>query len=268
MTIGTTARFIVLGSALLCVTACGSTSPGKRSSAHPAPYPPPSAVNTMPETKRALVQKVIVLPDADHAIRDLLAQVYRDKSTAGCASLRNWTQDDLALWSDYSHFARHYIARAMSEDMFELAYGSVYVEPVLKDSRNASPGSFLETKARSKRPTLEWHTDILRRPGSGSSSGVVNPGSVTYDLEIYDRHRLICTAEGLTGTRHKVTTPLERCQDLRWTVRPVFEMNGETRYGVWKRYHTDDKGNAGHVGSDAAKAPAYTATFATLKTKC
>ncbi len=209
--------------------------------------------------------------------------------------LINWTADDNAVWKTYANFARHYLGRALAADLFgriDLEHELVPVESV--DAEFARKSSqVLETDSLA--PTLAWQLNL----GDGNSAygafgAAIDPSAVTYDLEIFDNRQLVYDAAGIAGSSYRLSYELEPCQTYRWSVRPVYTVDGSTRFGEWMRLAYDpeadpkakknkkDKKNSeatstaapvvdkykGLKGRQASAAPAYIQDFASLAIAC
>jgi hypothetical protein len=186
---------------------------------------------------------------------------YQDRDT-----LSNWTDNDNAVWRDYTNFARHYIGRELAADLFHAVALKHSLLPVKSDNvsvinRNAWQGS---SKKRS--PTLSWE---LQLPGSDTDpiwASSIDAANIFFDIEIYDLHRPVYSRQDIQESRHTVTAQLDPCQTYRWSVRPSYHVDGEIRYGEWMRSNTVS-GN-GNEGTHASAVPAYLDGFATLEIKC
>ena len=185
---------------------------------------------------------------------------YQDRDT-----LRNWTADDNAAWRNFANFARHYVGREIADRV----YGSAGVAEALRPvkSRTVSVGKRDPWRGSSKRllPTLAWE---LERPADDSNpawAAGIDESSIYYDVEIYDLQRPVYRARQVPDPSHTVTAPLEPCQTYRWSVRPVYHVGGEVRYGAWMRSGTEGNGN---IGKSASEVPAYLYDFAELEVHC
>ena len=100
----------------------------------------------------------------------------------------------------------------------------------------------------------------------------VAKSTITYDLEIYDNHRLVYSRKGLPDARHVVPEHEGLCGSYRWSVRPVFDDGSRVAHGEWMRSQPDAEngvaGRNGLVGRNASIAPAYTQDFASLNVRC
>ncbi len=121
--------------------------------------------------------------------------------------------------------------------------------------------------ATSAKPTLTWEL-ILLGDDMYSWADKIDEDDVDYDLEIYDSHRLVYTARDIAEPHHVVAAALDECQTYRWTVRPTYRFDGNTRVGEWMRYYSARNKAAGHLGTKASETPAFTTGFAQLRTLC
>lgn len=189
---------------------------------------------------------------------------YRDRD-----DLAKWTANDLELWHDYLNFARHYLAREIAADFLERYQLRHELQPVKTSSAKPADDSAWQMKTRGEHPELAWSLDLLGGDGYGPWVSGLSGESTAYDLEIYDRHRLVYTVRGLQQSSHQVTVPLERCSKLWWTVRPSYTADdGHTRYGEWMRKYRSPELDDGHVGWEASAVPAFVKGFAVLRTSC
>lgn len=182
--------------------------------------------------------------------------------------LRNWTEDDVALWRTYLHFARHYFARKISADLFEEYELRHELRPVPTESVAPVKNDDWQAKSESASPILAWNLRLMGRDSYGPWTDEITEANTFFDLEIYDNQRLIYSAQQIADSHHQVTQPLGKCQDLHWTVRPSYHVGGKIRYGEWMRYYTSASLNEGYVGTKASETPAFLRGFALLKTAC
>ena len=210
--------------------------------------------------------------------------------------LVNWTANDNAVWKSYANFARHYLGRALAADMFgriDLEHELVPIEsPDAGFARKST--QVLETDALA--PTLAWKLTLLDGNGAyGTLAESIDPAQVTYDLEVFDNRQLVYDAQGIVGSSYRLTYELEPCQTYRWSVRPVYSVDGSTRFGEWMRFAYDPDADSkarkkkkskkkaaeatstaapavdkfkGLRGRQASATPAYTQDFAGLAIEC
>ena len=214
---------------------------------------------------------------------------YRDRDTLG-----NWTANDKALWHSYMNFARYYLGRELAADVF----GRVDLEQELTPEKSVDTKLDRKNRQRvttdSVTPTLAWTLKVNGGNAYGSWVEAIDPARVRYDIEVFDDRQLVYDAQAVGGLSHRLSYPLEPCSSYRWSVRPVYDANGSTRFGEWMRFDdaTDDEKASsrkkskkqikqeaeaakeraefgkGLIGRQASLAPAYTQDFAELSVAC
>jgi len=182
--------------------------------------------------------------------------------------LQNWIEDDAALWRTYLHFARHYFARQITAELFEKYELRHELRPMPTESVVPVKDDNWQVRSRSGSPTLAWELRLMGRDDYGPWTDDISEATTFFDLEIYDNHRLIYSANHIADSYHLVTQPLDRCRDLYWTVRPSYHVGGKIRYGEWMRYYKSVNQDEGHVGTKASEMPAFLRGFAVLETAC
>ena len=182
--------------------------------------------------------------------------------------LKNWIEDDVALWRTYLHFARHYFARQITAELFEKYELRHELRPIPTESVVPRKDDNWQATSKSGNPTLAWDLRLMGRDDYGPWTDEISEANTFYDLEIYDNHRLIYSAHQIADPHHRVSQPLDKCQDLHWTVRPSYHVGGKIKYGEWMRYYTSANLDEGHVGEKASETPAFLRGFAFLKTAC
>jgi hypothetical protein len=186
---------------------------------------------------------------------------YRDTDT-----LSNWTKDEKAAWRDYANYARHYIGREIVAELFERVEVQQDLAPAKSRDIKLVKKNDWQGVTRSTSPTLSWQLALPNDESQAPWVATVDQTAVTYDLEIYDRHRLVYSAKKIGDTRHSVELELEDCKTYRWSVRPAYSVDGKTRFGKWMRSDPDRaNGNRGVASSEAA---AYIYDFASFEIKC
>ena len=188
---------------------------------------------------------------------------YQDQDTLG-----NWTANDTQLWREYRNFARHYLGREISAELFErvalnhelVPKKTDTIKPVKKNNWQAT------TKVRS--PTLAWDFKILDVENGGEWQKHVDPATMTWDLEIYDRQRPVYSAQNISGSLHAIGTQLNACETYYWTVRPRFLVDGVKRNGDWMRRVAVGVSGNGNIGRKVSEAHAYIQDFAAFKVDC
>lgn len=134
--------------------------------------------------------------------------------------------------------------------------------------------------SKTTHPELAWTLEVADVTGSplAGEAGYVDESVTWYDVEIYDRDRLVLLEEGFPETRYTVPMELD-CGEYRWSVRPSWRVGGTVRYGRWMRFPPPPEGaddGEGEerapqndlVGRAASQAPAYTQDFPSLTIVC
>ena len=96
----------------------------------------------------------------------------------------------------------------------------------------------------------------------------LDPSAVRFDVEVYDSMQMVYYAKKVQGDRHKLEIDLEPCKTYRWTVRPVYSVDGDLKFGEWMRFESDEIVGRGNNGLEASAAAAYIQDFASLEIKC
>jgi len=188
---------------------------------------------------------------------------YQDRDTLG-----NWTENDNALWRDYANFARHYIGREISAEIFERVDLRHELRPTKSDGVKQVKKNEWHGVSRSPSPTLGWELSVHDDNAYGTWPGEVDESDIFYDIEIYDMHRPVYSAKGVPEPRHRLTEELETCKTYRWSVRPSYHVDGDVKYGEWMRFEMDTDTGKGSIGIKASEAPAYIQDFALLDIRC
>lgn len=188
---------------------------------------------------------------------------YEDRDT-----LSNWTKNENAAWHNYANFARHYIGREIPAEVFERIELQHELQPKPTDTVARIKKNAWQGVSRSLTPTLAWELKLLGSDLYSSSAKAIVAGDITFDVDIYDMHRLVYSAKHVPEPRHTVAAGLEKCKTYRWTVRPSYQVGSDTRFGEWMRIKTETGSGNGNVGTKASVAPAYIQDFASLAIKC
>jgi len=186
---------------------------------------------------------------------------YRDRDT-----LENWTKNNNEAWYDFSAFSRHYLAREIAAELYERVNVQSELQPLQTATALPVKDDVWNTVSNSSTPTFAWDfnlTDDELQPEWAKDLDVTD---VTYEFEIYDKHRIVYGARDLRESQYTIDMELEACKAYRWSVRPSFRVNGEQRYGEWMRSDPDSAN--GNDGKAASFAPAYIYDFASLEIKC
>ncbi|MDH3777832.1 MAG: hypothetical protein OES59_03335 [Gammaproteobacteria bacterium] len=179
---------------------------------------------------------------------------YEDRDT-----LSNWLEDDSALWHQYRVFARHYIGREISAELYERVAQPAVLAPVATDNIKSVKNNDWQGRTESLTPTLAWQFEL---PDAAAGA------EIFWDIEIYDSSRPVYSAKQVAGLKHTVTVPLEACKTYRWTVRPSYHRAGDRKNGWWMRAASPNSGSNGNVGRAVSEAHAYIQDFASLEIKC
>jgi len=183
-------------------------------------------------------------------------------------SLRNWNENDAVLWTDYMNFARHYIARQVAADFFEKIELRHDLYPIPTDTVLRLDDGNWQSRSAVEAPTFAWKLVLMGRDMYPPWMVAFTEDDTWYDLEIYDKQRLVYSARNIEEPRHQVTRSLGNCRELRWTVRPHYRNGATIKYGEWMRFHTSVDLDEGHVGTTASEMPAFLRGFAVLRTPC
>ncbi len=187
---------------------------------------------------------------------------YQDRDT-----LSNWNRDEHALWHDYVNFAKHYIGREISAELFYRIGLQHEIRPARSDSIKKVKKNDWAGTSKSSTPTLAWEL-VLDGSNPLALAGTVSKAEISYDVEIYDTDRLVYSAYDIATTSHAVLDELEPCKTYRWSVRPSFRSTGDLKHGEWMRANGGETTANGKSGIAASVAPAYIYDFASLEIKC
>ena len=176
--------------------------------------------------------------------------------------LRNWTADENALWASYVVRARQFIVAEIIADMFE----TIHVRHVLRPSKSDTFSGGWNGRAKTDKPTFSWELFLL---GDDQYSDMIDEQSITYDLRIFEEGRLVYDARGIADTSHELGEPMPRCKKLRWSVRPVYQVNGKTRAGDWMQYRSGfDKLWNNEALEANSVTPAFWQYFPQVSSRC
>jgi hypothetical protein len=201
------------------------------------------------------------LSDGEHLYEDDIQ--YQDRDTLG-----NWTENENALWRDYANFARHYIGREISAEVFDRVELRHELRPRKSDTIAQVKKNEWQGVSRSLTPTLAWELALLGGNSYGVWANTVDEEDISYDVEIYDEHRLVYSAKHVRESRHTIAEELEACKTYRWSVRPAYHVGSDIKFGEWMRFNSDTHTGKANVGRKASEAPAYIQDFASLNIKC
>jgi hypothetical protein len=187
--------------------------------------------------------------------------LYQDTDT-----LSNWTKNDNAAWRDYANFARHYVGREIAGELFERVDVQHALRPTETDTVVRIKKDEWRSKSDTSTPTLAWEIELRDDDSPVPWANSIDETNISYDVEIYDMHQLVYSAKKIQGSRFTIDRELEACKTYRWSVRPIYKVDGEVRYGEWMRSNGDAAN--GNVGKMASEAAAYIYDFASLEIKC
>ncbi len=192
---------------------------------------------------------------------------YQDRDTLG-----NWTENENALWRDYANFARHYLGREISTEVFDRIELRHELRPQESDTVARVKKNEWHGASKSTTPTLAWKLNLLGGDTYGAWINEVDESNIYYDIEIYDLHQLVYAETKIPDPFHTLVLEIETCGMYRWSVRPSYHVDGGVKFGEWMRINSEtdseNDGGKGSVGRKASIAPAYTQDFASLEIKC
>lgn len=192
---------------------------------------------------------------------------YQDRDT-----LSNWTKNENALWRDYVNFARHYLGREISAEVFDRVALQHELIPAESDTVKRIKKNHWQSVTRSTSPTLGWELKLLGGDAYGAWAESIDASDIYYDVEIYDPHQLVYAEYEIQGGSHTLLMALEDCQTYRWSVRPAYHVDNDIKFGEWMR--SDEFTNIGPnnefgiFGEAASEAPAYVQHYASLTIEC
>ena len=199
--------------------------------------------------------------DGEHLFEGVVTYQDRDK-------LKNWTKNDKALWHDYANFARHYIGREISAQVFDRVELKHELRPMANKTIKRVKKNDWHGVTRTITPTLAWDLELPGGDRYGAWSDAIDESHISYDVEIYDSRRLVYSAKNVRDSSHTVEEALVACRDYRWSVRPSYRVGNGLKFGEWMRLSSDTRKSKANVGRQASAAPAYTQDFALLNIKC
>lgn len=182
------------------------------------------------------------------------------------ASLQDWNRNNKRLWHDYANYARHYLGRELSAEVFDRVVLKHALTPRKTETVKPARKDPWQGRTKSDAPTLAWDSVFAGGAAYGPAYAALDETAIHYDVEIYDDRRLVYSQEQVPDTSHRLMYALEGCKEYRWSVRPVYRVDGRVKFGAWMRstpWPAD-----GIVGRGAANGPAYTQDFATLEIGC
>jgi hypothetical protein len=190
---------------------------------------------------------------------------YQDQDT-----LSNWTDNDNALWRDYANFANHYLGREIASNVFSGVKLKYQLQPKNTASMASRRNDEWHGTSKSVSPSVAWELTLGDQDAQHAWANGLGETDIDFDLEIYDGHRLVYARERIPDPVHQLQQDLEPCQTYRWSVRPVYRVGNQAKFGEWMRMHVDadNSGDTHIIGRRASTAPAYTQDFAVLAIDC
>ena len=186
---------------------------------------------------------------------------YQDRDT-----LSNWTDNDNAVWRDYTNFARHYLGREFAAEVFHTVVIKHTLLPEKSSDISLVKKNPWQGTSKKLSPTLSWNLVLPGHELDPVWVAGLGESDISYDVEIYDLHRPVYSAKNIPSTQHTVTSALDACKNYRWSVRPSYQVDGVSKYGAWMRSSMAE-GN-GNLGRKASVAAAFLQDFASLEVKC
>ncbi|MDH5621707.1 MAG: hypothetical protein OEY74_06475 [Gammaproteobacteria bacterium] len=186
---------------------------------------------------------------------------YRDRDT-----LENWTRNNNEAWYDFSAFSRHYLAREIAAELYERVNIQTEMQPRPTATAQPVKDDVWNAVSKSSTPTFAWKFNLTDDESQPEWAKDLDVTDITYEFEIYDKHRIVYGARDIRESQYTIDMELEACKAYRWSVRPSFRVNGEQRYGEWMRSDPDSAN--GNDGKAASFAAAYIHDFASLEIKC
>lgn len=176
--------------------------------------------------------------------------------------LRKWANDDRAAWDGYTRRAREFLAADIVADLFETVHLRHVLRPLATDSFSGGwNGRFKDKSA-----TLAWELFLL---GGDPYIANVDEEDIQFDLRVLDEGRIIYEARNIRGNEHAVTEPLPECRTLKWSVRPLFRLDGRPRAGEWMHFRSGfDKVWNNQGVQPYSETAEYWRYFADVKSRC
>ena len=152
-------------------------------------------------------------------------------------NLSAWVKDDNHLWTTYVGHALRHINRQISSDFFE----TILLRHVLRPTANETPSNDSSLRVwdrtiKTTTPILSWELFLLGEDAYGEWTDQIDTADVTYELEIFDRGKLVYAENDIQTTRYEVEEALPECRKYSWSVRPHYTFDGKTRSGEWMRF--------------------------------
>ena len=192
--------------------------------------------------------------------------------------LTNWTENENALFRDYANFARHYLGRELTDDVFARVSPNHELGPKETDTVKNVKKNDWHGISKSLTPTLAWDLKLTGGDSYGAWIDAIDESDIYYDVEIYNLHELVYAEEQISDPSHTLVVELEACQTYRWSVRPTYHVGSDKKFGEWMRFSPEVEAEAENettplsekamIGRNATEAPAYIQDFALLEIKC
>lgn len=185
--------------------------------------------------------------------------------------LDNWIENDKALWRAYANYARHYLGRELSADLFKRVQLEQRLEPVPSDDAKKDRKNKGHLATDTLTPTLAWALSMEGDTTHPAWVSTLDESQITYDFEIYDARQLVYAEEQVPDPEHALLMELPSCQLYYWSVRPVYHVDGRVYYGEWMKSADpgpDPEFGKGIRGRQASVAPAYVQDFPQLRVNC
>lgn len=182
-------------------------------------------------------------------------------------SLRNWSEDDNALWDIYVEQAQHHFTRQISGDFFEKITLRHVLRPT-KSDRGTGRDDWSKSIITAS-PTFTWELFLLGGDAYEPWAEEIDASNATYELEIYHHSELVYAAADIATLDHQVREPLARCKTYRWSVRPTYRINGRSRVGEWMSYLSSfDSVFRSPTSSTRTETPDFWQGFAKFDIRC
>jgi len=186
---------------------------------------------------------------------------YQDRDT-----LKNWTANDTVAARDFANYARHYLGREISAELYERAEIQEELRPRESNDVSNVKKNQWQGVSKSRTPTLAWELGLKDDDSQTGWAKGISKADIAYDVEIYDKHQIVYAAKKITESQFTLDFELEACKTYRWSVRASYRIGNDVRYGDWMRSDPDPAN--GNDGKAAAEAAAYIYDFASLEIKC
>lgn len=192
--------------------------------------------------------------------------------------LTNWTRNENALFRDFANFARHYLGRELTDDVFARVSPNHELVPQETDTVKKVKKNEWHGISKSSTPTLAWDLKLTGGDSYGAWIDAIDESDIYYDVEVYNSHELVYAEEQVPDSSHSLVVELEACQTYRWSVRPTYHVGSDIKFGEWMRASPEVDAESEEeespltvkamIGRNATEAPAYIQDFAMLEIKC